>query len=76
MVKGCSFLVQNLGDVVVGVYESGAFKIWDVFRERVLGFMNFEGKLRGLVTSPLNAQVCVALEDKIVILNVHGPEID
>ena len=76
MVKGCGFLVQDLGDVIVGVHESGAFKVRDVFLERVLGFMSFEGKLRGLVTSPLNAQVCVALEDKIVILNVHGPEID
>ena len=76
LIKGCAYLVQDLGDVVVSLHESGVLKVWDVFSRRILGSMNFESKLRGLVTSPLNAQVCVALEDKIVILNVHRPEFD
>jgi len=76
LVKGCAYLVQDLGDVVVCVHESGVLKVWDAFARCVLGSMNFENKLRGLVTSPLDAQVCVALEDKIVILNVHRPDFD
>ena len=76
LVKGCAYLVQDLGDVVVCLHESGVLKVWDAFSRCVLGTMNFENKLRGLVTSPLDAQVCVALEDKIVILNVHRPDFD
>ena len=77
LVKGCVFLVQDLGDVVVCLHESGVLNVWDAFsRCRLLGSMSFERKLRGLATSSMNAQVCVALEDKIVVLNVHRPSCD
>lgn len=76
LVKGCGYLVQDLGDVVASLSVSGTLRVWDVFSRQLLGFMNFESKLRGIATSPVNAQVCVALEDKIVIVNVHRPEFD
>ena len=75
-VKGCGYLVQDLGDVVASLSESGVFRMWDAFSRQLLGFMNFESELCGIVTSPVDAQVCVALEDKIVIVNVHGPDFD
>lgn len=76
LVKGCGYLVQDLGDVIVSLSESGTLRIWDNFTRQVLGFMNFESKLRRIATSPVDTQVCVALEDKIVIVNVHRPEFD
>lgn len=76
LIKGCAYLVQDLGDLVVSLHESGVLKVWDAFSRCVLGSMVFENKLRGLVTSPVNTQVCVVLEDKIVVLNVHRPEFD
>jgi len=76
LVKGCGYLVQDLGDVVASLSVSGTLKVWDAFSRQLLGFMNFESKLRGIATSPVNAQICVALEDKIVIVNVHRPEFD
>jgi len=76
LVKGCGYLVQDLGDVVASLSVSGTLKVWDAFSRQLLGFMNFESKLRGIATSPVNAQICVALKDKIVIVNVHRPEFD
>ena len=71
--KACAYLIQDLGDIIVSLHESGVLKVWDAFRRRQyeLGFMNFDGKVRALETSPVNPQVCVALENKTVILNVH-----
>ena len=78
LLKGCGYLVQDLGDVVATVSDSGTLSVWDAFPRLMneLGFMNFESNIRGIATSPVTAQVCVALEDKIVILNVHRPEFD
>ena len=76
LVKGCDYLVQDLGDVVASLSVSGTLRVWDAFSRQLLGFMNFESKVRGIATSPVNAQICVALEDKIVIVNVHRPEFD
>ena len=76
LVKGCGYLVQDLGDVVASLSISGTLRVWDAFSRQLLGFMNFESKLRGIATSPVNSQICVALEDKIVIVNVHRPEFD
>ena len=76
LVKGCGYLVQDLGDVVASLSESGTLRVWDAFSRQLLGFMNFESKIRGIVTSSVDAQVCVALEDKIVIVNVHRPDFD
>lgn len=73
-VKGCAYLIQDLGNFLVSLDNSGVLKVWDAFprgRQCELSFMNFEGKVRGLVTSPSSAQICVALENKIVIINVH-----
>jgi len=76
LVKGCDYLAQDLGDVVASLGVSGTLRVWDAFSRQLLGFMNFESKVRGIATSPVNAQICVALEDKIVIVNVHRPEFD
>ena len=72
-VKDCAYLIQDLGDIIVSLHESGVLKVWDAFRraQHELGFMNFDGKVRALETSPVNPQVCVALENKTVTLNVH-----
>ena len=72
-VKDCAYLIQDLGDIIVSLHKSGVLKVWDAFRRRQyeLGFMNFDGKVCALETSPVNPQVCVALENKTVILNVH-----
>ena len=72
-VKDCAYLIPDLGDIIVSLHESGVLKVWNTFRRRQyeLGFMNFDGKVCALETSPVNPQVCVALENKTVILNVH-----
>ena len=72
-VKDCAYLIQDLGYIIVSLQESGVLKVWDALRraQYELGFMNFDGNVLALETSPVNPQVCVALENKTVILNVH-----
>lgn len=76
LITACAYLAQHLGNVVASLHDSGVLKMWDAFSPKILGSMSFESELRGLVSSPQNAQVCIALENKIVILNVHRPEVD
>ena len=76
LLKECGYLEQGFGDAVATVSESGTLTIWDAFSRAQLGSMKFESNIHGLAASPVKAQVCIALEDKFVIVNVHRLEFD